>query len=554
MFCFKKSLACLVLLAFAAGGMQADIYARQNDEPEDPAMQSLGDESRQILKDARSYNELKTLDLAIEQYEELLRRYPGNPFLLKETGDAYAKKKDFTKAKELFDQALFIRPYDPNIRLAWVRTIEDYAKDRNRAIEELKKILMEDPTFNEGKKELAKYVSWDQKWDQAVAIYDQILTENPTDIDTMFDKAEVLSWSKHLPESIDLYKQILKLDPSNLKAEQELAKVYMEKNDWKNAAKIYEHLFKMNPNDPEVLQALGDAYFFDQRYISAKRVYSEVIASNPQAERQLSARLSSISTIYAPTLSHSFLYYAERNRQGADEGVPNRTIAESLYNTIEYSHPVLTIMRLIFSFATRDDDTIKRVSYNYGVGAQTRILDNLWHRVDWKWEPLVKRQPKVEPRWYLGNTFSWKPKDRWQVDMFHRFNTYWDKNKANAQGFAISRYFLEKYDLLMGYRLTNDIAEKVNPYYVTIKHTQGKLLLLTNSFSLEKYWSFFNSVVLTTGTSYDVNSQGRNILTLYGSTSIALTRRMNLIGGMTYSRDNRDIEDISASSYISYKF
>ena len=555
MFCFKKFFTCFFIFVFAIGLMQTHLYAKQNNEPEDPAMQSLGDESKQILKDARSYNELKTLDLAIEQYEEVLRRYPDNPFLLKETGDAYAKKKDFTKAKELYDQALFIRPYDPNLRLAWARAIEDYAKDRNRAIKELQQIIAEDATFIEGKKELAKYASWDQKWDQAIAIYDQVLTDNPTDIETMIEKAEALSWSKHYPESINLYNQILKLDPSNLKAEEELAKVYMAKNDWKNAAKIYEHLFKMNPNDPEVLRALGDAYFFDQRYTSAKRVYNEVIASNPQAERQLSARISGISTINAPTLSYSFLYYVERNRQGADQGVANRTVAESLYNTLEYSHPILANLRLIFSSGTRDDDTIHRVSYNYGIGAQTRILDNLWHRVDLRMEPLVQRNPKVEPRWYLSNVFTWKPRDRWQVDLFHRFNTYWDKDKANAQGFAISRYFFEKRDVLIGYRLTNDIAQEPNPYYVLIKQEgDRRLRMITNSFSLEKYWTLPKSLVLTTGNSYDVTSYGRNIYTVYGSLSIPLSQRMNLIGGMTYSHDNRDIEDISASSYISYRF
>ncbi len=537
---------------FLKGFFSPQANAQTSDGKEDWDTSTLGKDSKKLLREARSYSYLRAKGSAKEKYDVLMRRHPDNPFILNEAAEVYVAVGDLYRAEKYFAKAAFLRPYDNNMRLAWPRALENYGY-REKAVKELNKIIEEDPEFLAAKKEMGDFLNWQQQWDASVAVYDQVLAEDPDDVDALLKKAQVLNWAGKTKDAIVVYEQVVIKDPTNSRALKELAQIYSELQSWTKASEAYEKLLASSPNDTEVLEELGNTYFYNQKYGAAEKVYSQLSDSNPDASRRISSRFSQINLALAPTLAHSFLFYQERNRQGADRGVPNRIRSESVYNTLEYAHPITAAFKAFVSASSRHDDTHKTTSFTYGVGLQSKLFEKVVHRIDLKWETKNLRN---NPRWGLRNSITWIPKDRWEVSLLHHHQTYWDpsRNRSNTLGFGISRAFLKQHNLLMSYRFTYDIINDVSDFFVSIENTDGNLTLITNTLNMEKYWTLTKKLTMTTGTSYDVTDEGRNTLSLYGSLSYRLMDRMNLVAGTSWSRDNSSIEATSASSYISYRF
>jgi hypothetical protein len=368
----------------------------------------------------------------------------------------------------------------------------------------------------------------------------------------------VLNWSGKYSEAIPLYEEVVQRDPDNLEALKNLALLYSWTQQWKKSQVAFEQLLRKAPPSSDVMQELGNAYYFDQKYDNAQRIFSQVSPSNPDVARRVSSQLNDLSFAMAPTLTYSFLYYRERSKQDIpadpDYDGPTRTIAESYYHTTEYIQPITRWLSWIANWTARYDTTIHRTSFVYGTGFQTLWFNNFWHRIDLKWEP---KNWEINPRWILQNTVTFRPIDRWEVSLFHQYTTYWDTNKSNSAGFGLTRAFLKARDLVAGYRFTVDEIDDPSSYFVTIKVPDNDhghpLSLVTNTFYLEKYWQLAPALMATTGTSYDVTTQGRNTVTIYGNLSYRIGR-LSIVGGSSASWDNQDIQTVTGSGYLNYTF
>ena len=536
----------LVILASSASSpVRAD---NGGDASDQVGVESLDEESQALLRDARSFREGRLVDRALPLYESAILRNPENAFLIKEAGDVYAQAKNFRRAKDLYSQALFVKPYDKNLRLAWPRALSYYGR-HSQAIEGIRHMLEENPDFTEARLELARYLNWGKKWDEAIKEYDKVLAQDPKDRKPLFEKARVLNFSGRWKQAIPIYEQLMQEEPGNVEALKELAPLYSWTKQWAKARQAYEALLSLRPGDPQVMEELGNAYFFDQRYDTAQQIYTQIVEANPEAERRLRTRFNDIGLYLSPTLSYSFLYYAERDRSG-----PSRRKAESMYHTTEYTQPLTSNFKWAASTTFRHDDAVKATTITYRTGLASQVLKNLWHRFELSWEP---RNEEINPRWGLRNTLSYRLRERWDTSVYHQYNTYWDRNnRSNSVGWGLSRAFFEKRDVVLSYRLAYDAANEPSSYFVSIKKQEGRgnLELFTNTFSLEKYWRILRRSTLTTGTTYDVTGQGRNRITVYGNFGIQLVDRVQLVAGSSWSQDNREIQTFSSSCYLSYRF
>lgn len=549
---FLKS-TCIFMLCFACL-FPSSILSQENNgkESDDELVRSLSPEAQNILREARYYNQLNVLDESLVEYQKLLDEYPNNPLVLKEMGDVYARKKEFKKAKKLYAKAELLKPYDPKLRLAWIRSLEDN-KQKEQAIEELQKMVLEHPNFIEARQELATYLSWEKKYDQAIEQYDQILYLKPDDVPTMLAKAQALNWSGKWKEAIPIYEHVLTIDPNNTSALKELALLYSWTQDWQKSQEAFKKLLGRTPSDREALEELGNAYFYDQQYDMARGIYTQVAENDPQIAQRVATRLTQIDFAQSPTIAYSFLYYIERDRSNTGGG--ERSTTESFYNSVEYSQPLTGILKLILTISSRHDDITKKTIFFYNWGLQMRLLRNLFYRVNLQWEPVDKN---VNPRWGLRNALAWKPRDRWDVSVYHQYSTYWDQNSSNEVGVGVSRSFFQKRDVVLGYALIFDAIDDPNPYFVTIKKKKpGNMKLLTNAFNLQKYWPFFfPGSTLSTGIGYQVTTQGRNTILLNGGAGFPMPfiRGVQVSGGFSYTRDNRGVESMSSTGFASYAF
>jgi hypothetical protein len=95
-------------------------------------------------------------------------------------------------------------------------------------------------------------------------------------------------------------------------------------------------------------------------------------------------------------------------------------------------------------------------------------------------------------------------------------------------------------------------------YFVTIRVPDDEdgtpLSLITNTFYAEKYWQLTSRLMVTTGTSYDVTTEGRSTVTIYGNVNYQIGRHLSVVGGTSGSWDNKEIQSVSGSGYLNWVF
>lgn len=568
---FKILSFVLVLLMIFQSGI-VPLYAAQEI--------SLGNESQALLEEARKYRAEGNWDDAFKIYRKLLAREPDNAGLMKETADYYYEEGYLKEAVELYKKVVFLKPQDSETQLSLAVTLYDQG-EKKESIDLLKGIVKANPDYIPARKTLANFLNWDQDWPGALEQYDAILKAEPDNLEIMKDRARVLNWSSKWAEAaqaydeilerepdneeilkekaqvlnwsgrwkaaIPLYEEIVRKNPDDLKSQKDLGLLYSWTQQWDKAQEVLEELVKKSPKDAEALEELGNVYYYDEKYDSARRIYATLAESNPDAARRLNPKISEISYFLAPTLSFYFLFYLERSNREGFQGTQ-----ESYYYTTEFMWPFSPVVKWFSTMTHRHDNITNSTSQIYTQGFQIRLMEDVYYRIDGSWEP---RSFDVNPRWGLRNAITWQATNRLQATLYSQFTTYWDSNKSHDGGFGVSYAFFENRDVVFAYRLTHYYIESPNPYFVRLKDKEGRYTeTLTNTFALEKYWSLTEKTVFTSGISYEVNTQGRSTILVYGSLSIRLLKNWHFVAGVSYAADTDDYEYLSASGFLSYHF
>jgi tetratricopeptide (TPR) repeat protein len=504
----------------------------------------LGDESKILLKEARAYRFLDAMEHGLRQYEELIRRYPQHARLLKETGDVYAEIHNFEKAKELYDKALVLKPYDKTFRLAWPVALGSNGRPEE-SVKALREIIHEDPHFLEAHQALVQTLLVQKKWKEAFDEQQKVIERKPGDFDELLKRARIVSWSEDWKGAIGYYEELLVSYPDNKDVLKELGQLYAWTQNWQKARVTFEKLLVLYPNDDEALKELGNVYFFDEKYDAARRIYQRLGQSDPDLARQLTARLNEGAYIDAPTLSYYFLYYGEWDRRA-------KVKSRSYYHTAEYRHPVESWWSWLFSTTVRQSPKLEFTSVIYNAVIQMKIFKNVWYSLQGGIEP---ENFELNPRWNVRNAISWRVQDRWDVNVYSHYTEYWNRNRSHSAGVGFSHFLLKDRSLVFTYRLSHDVAEEPSDFFVVIDDEEDHTLdVFTHTFNVEKYWRLPREWFVTTGGTYYFNSDERRGWVGYGNLSLPLTRNLRVVFGGSRGRDDHGVENFSISGYASYRF
>lgn len=138
-------------------------------------------------------------------------------------------------------------PSDP--RIIEANSLLDQKDEWDRAIALYREVLAEDPGHVQARLWLARVLSWQGQYDEALAEFRTLagLADPPDGV--WVERAEVLSWAGRYDEAEAAFQAILAEDPENARAAAGLARVYLWSGREQEADRAYERALALGPDD-----------------------------------------------------------------------------------------------------------------------------------------------------------------------------------------------------------------------------------------------------------------------------------------------------------------
>jgi tetratricopeptide (TPR) repeat protein len=205
----------------------------------------------------------------------------------------YAKKKEFTKAVSLLDEAI---KADPKFAAAMEMKGEVYAADKKyadalKAFSELEKVAPEKAIPLKVK----TYISMKEA-PKALEEARKIITMKPSSAAGYIILAAVYESQKDTNRAIAELQNGIRIDPKNPEGRLLLGNLYAKKNDLNQAMVTYQDLVRVHPNFAPGYFVIGSQYDAAGKKREAVKKYEESLARMPD---------------YGPALNNLALLYAD---------------------------------------------------------------------------------------------------------------------------------------------------------------------------------------------------------------------------------------------------
>ncbi|MCS6897403.1 MAG: YaiO family outer membrane beta-barrel protein, partial [Nitrospira sp.] len=111
-----------------------------------------------------------------------------------------------------------------------------------------REILLQGPENDEVQAALARLLSWQGSYAEAIDLYRSLARRHPEDLDLRTALARVLSWQNSTAEARALYEAVLQEDPRHSDALEGLANLFYWEGQWDKALPYYERAYAVTNN------------------------------------------------------------------------------------------------------------------------------------------------------------------------------------------------------------------------------------------------------------------------------------------------------------------
>lgn len=246
-------------------------------------------------------------------WEEVSNTYPNQSLPNVHLGISYANKKQFEKAKTLFNKALEITP-DSTYALYNLAVLHYQLKDYNKALSyslqatQLKKynpkskmltadiyadlnqiekslliyqeLLNKYPDMPTIKVKIVRLLITLKKHEAALGLINELLKDWPDDTEYICIKSSLLIKLNDIQNARNGYLKVLKHDPINIDALHGLGMIYFQEKDYKNTKKTYLKLINIDKEQPLFYNNLGSVFLAEGRSIEAIKYFKKAIEVN----------------------------------------------------------------------------------------------------------------------------------------------------------------------------------------------------------------------------------------------------------------------------------
>lgn len=156
------------------------------------------------------------------------------------------------------------------------------AQEFSVEIDRYKKQLREDPNNIDAMMQLARYLSWSGRLDEAIESYKEILKRKPEHVEAEIGLATVYSWQKKYAESSRMFRKIIEKYPDNVEALVGLGRVYSWQGEYQKSIKVFTDALRFDAENRELLLGLGRVYSWSKRYTESEAVYKKLLDKDPK--------------------------------------------------------------------------------------------------------------------------------------------------------------------------------------------------------------------------------------------------------------------------------
>lgn len=242
--------------------------------------------------DRLSYSEIERLlengvySEAARQLETHVRAHPGDREARRLLARTYLQLEEYYKVNEQAQMLLVLRPNDPDA-LAWLeRSRREIERIYPETVARLQAALRRDPNDETTRRALIDLMVQHGDVDEAIEQFLIIFDRDPEKSELRLQLARMLSWAERYEESIAAYNIYLEDEsiPASYANEVrfELAAVTAWNGQPGTAARMLQEIVMDDPDNLDARVLLGDLYRWNDDSDVAERIYNEVLAINPE--------------------------------------------------------------------------------------------------------------------------------------------------------------------------------------------------------------------------------------------------------------------------------
>jgi len=154
-------------------------------------------------------------DETIALWESLHKLDPQLPLACNLLGMAYAGKNDLAQSAYYYQKSLELDPDQYGIQFNMAR-IHRWIGMMDESVARLRRLAIQDPERLDVRIELARSLTDNREFEEAVPLWTEALESNPTDLEYLVRTAYVLFHTGNTNESRELVDRILEVEPDNL--------------------------------------------------------------------------------------------------------------------------------------------------------------------------------------------------------------------------------------------------------------------------------------------------------------------------------------------------
>jgi len=256
------------------------------------------------LKLGNIYRDSGRNDLALKEFESIIKIDPQNEAAWLELGKTYKMMNRCPDAIEKFIQAVRINPNNKEALMELGGTSR-ISNNCERAMKEFKEVIGRTLNNEYAHIELSKIYQKIGSFDLALEELRKAYAINQYNSEIFVGFGQVYKAKGQNEEAIGKFKEALKIDPDNKNAHVELGKIYQGQKNYEAAIKEFKSAIRIDPSDKQLHLNLVQLYTKQNEYDSSNKEAQVLLQLIPNDQFSQDAMLNEIEIFQGKTILRS---------------------------------------------------------------------------------------------------------------------------------------------------------------------------------------------------------------------------------------------------------
>jgi len=299
-------------------------------------------------------------------------------------------------AAEMYE-AILARDSSSHIAMFRLATLRSWDNRLDEAIALFRRYVAAEPGYSGGRTALARVVAWTGNYSGAVAIYDSVLTTEPNNREAVLGRAQTLAWANRFDESLAAYKRWTVAHPTDRDAAVDYARALAWNGQLAEAESRYADLSRTG--NANATKGLARVIGWRGDLQRSEETWRRVLVTDPNDPEALTGLAQVLSWQGRQTDAESALQQALRSNPGYGD-------ARSLLRFVEAD---LRPSVIVSAIGTNDSDKNRATNLSVDYAVRAPWSGSVGARYSERWASFPGAVA-VDSRADAGNVFArWQP-------------------------------------------------------------------------------------------------------------------------------------------------